>query len=142
MTAIIAIVEGVEETLLRRNIKRLNLHWWDQAFQNKHYAQLDCGPVPYEPSNLMTAFTGMSPGHHGCYSYWDIHSNVDGKPRVLNAQDVKAPLLWHLPEFKDKRVAVVNIQLTHPPQKVNGYLISYLMNQSLRATYPEILQQE
>lgn len=139
MRCIIAVVEGVEKSLLLNEVKLGNLPWWKQAIEQGSFFPLDCGPVPYEPSNLATAFSGVGPGYHGCYSYWDIHTRK-GQPRVLTSYDVKAPRVWEWPELQGLKFAVVNVQLTHPPQPLDGFLISYPMQQTLHATYPKELQ--
>jgi predicted AlkP superfamily phosphohydrolase/phosphomutase len=87
----------------------------------------------------MTAFTGHPVGDHGWYSYWDVHP-ADYQPRVLSSADERQPFLWNRPEFHSKRFIVINICGTHPPKPVNGCLISYPMQQTLRATYPRDLQ--
>jgi predicted AlkP superfamily phosphohydrolase/phosphomutase len=60
-------------------------------------------------------------------------------PAVLTSADVRAPMLWHWPQIADLRTAVVNVQLTHPPEPINGSILSYLMGQSLRYSYPSEL---
>ncbi len=141
MTNIVAIVEGVERSLLNQQVESGTLPWFKNAINTGHYYQLDTGPVPYEPSNLASAFSGVGPGHHGCFSYWEIH-NQHLKPRVLDANDVKVPRVWEWKELEDCKFSVVNVQLTHPPKPINGNLISYLMQQSLHATYPPELQKD
>ncbi len=136
MPNIIAIVEGVEESLLLREVQKGTLPWWDKAIKRSSFIPMDCGPVPYEPSNLATAFSGSGPGHHGCYSYWESHVN-SGIARILESRDVKVPRIWEWSEFSDTRFSVVNVQLTHPPLPMNGNLISYPMQQTLHATYPK-----
>lgn len=134
----IVIAEGVQHDLLRRLAGQGALPWWQQAIASGSYFPLDCGPVPYEPSNLATALTGVGPGHHGCFSYWAIHEGEP--PAVLRSTDVRAPRLWAWPALADLRFAIVNVQLTHPPQPLNGCMVSYLMQQSLHATYPPTLR--
>lgn len=136
---VIAIAEGVEIDLLRREVARGSLPWWKRALSSGGAFALDCGPVPYEPSNLATAFSGVGPGCHGCFSYWKIHEG--DPPDVLLSGDVKAERLWNWPELGDLRFGVVNVQLTHPPRPLNGGIVSYLMQQSLHVTWPPELRQ-
>jgi predicted AlkP superfamily phosphohydrolase/phosphomutase len=83
----------------------------------------------------MTAFTGTPVGEHGWYSYWEVHS-PGYEPRVLSSADARQPCLWNRPDFRDLRFAVINVCGTHPPTPVNGWLISYPMRKTLRATFP------
>lgn len=134
---VVAIAEGVDFGLLRRECERGTLPWWRRALERGQVVRLDCGPVPYEPSNLATAFSGVGAGGHGCYSYWRIHGG--NPPPVLGSADVKATRMWGWPELSDLRFSVANIQLTHPVESLNGSLLAYLMQQSLHACYPRDL---
>jgi len=135
---LIAIVEGVEPTVLRREMDAGRLPWFQKTAQEGRWWDMDCGPAPYEPTNLASAFSGQGPGEHGCFSYWAIRDGGN-KPRVLENADVKAKRFWEWQELKDIRFSVVNVQLTHPPQPLNGNLISYPMLATLRASYPNDL---
>ncbi|MDH5729544.1 MAG: alkaline phosphatase family protein, partial [Gammaproteobacteria bacterium] len=42
-------------------------------------------------------------------------------------------------ELSDLKFNIVNVQLTHPPKPINGKMISYLMNNTLNASYPRNL---
>lgn len=138
MKHLIVVAEGVEPSVLQDEMAAGHLPWLSNSVKEGFWRDLNCGPVPYEPSNLASAFTGVGPGQHGCYSYWDIRGKGE-KPRVLESSDVKAKQFWDWPEFKDYKFSVVNIQLTHPPQPINGNMISYPMLATLRASYPQDL---
>ncbi len=139
MTHIIAITEGVSLDLLKASINNYDLPWWKKNIRENVIVDMDCGPVPYEPSHLASAFTGTTPGHHGCYSYWDARPSNE-TPSILMNNDVRSPRIWEWDSTEKIDFAVVNIALTHPPKKIHGSLISYPMNQSLHVTYPRELQ--
>ncbi len=89
--------------------------------------------------DLATAFSGYEPGHHDIFSYWDIHSPNGEKPRILKTQDLQVARFWDWSEVASVSFAVVNVQLMFPPPKLNGVVLSYLMNQTLRYSYPASL---
>ncbi|MFK3979423.1 alkaline phosphatase family protein [Micromonospora sp. NPDC050397] len=135
--AIVLIAEGVETSLVAR--------WGPERLPNFHrlFAEGAGGLmhsefVPYEPSGLFTAFTGVEPATHGCFSYWEVHT-PDYVPRVLDSGDSRRPFLWHRPELGDRTVAVINVFGTHPVQPVNGHVISYPMRSTLHACHPRDL---
>lgn len=97
--------------------------------------------VPYEGSALQTAFTGYSPEESGVYSYWHIH-NYDYIPQIIDSSELIKKPIWLREEFEDKKFAVVNIFGTHKPYPINGYMLTYLFQQSLRACYPDNLIRE
>lgn len=141
MTSIVAVVEGLNINLLKSYLPKIELPWWSKTLSKYNCYQVNCGPVPYEPTNLSTAFTGTTPGHHGVSSFWEIHSN-NSLPRILTSSDVLVPQIWHWPSFKHIRAAVINTPITHPPSPLSGMMVSYPMQQTLHATYPRKLQFE
>ena len=141
MKCAVVNVEGVNKGLLEKEIQKGTLPWWGASVKENPLLNMNCGPVPYEPSNLATVFTGMNPGKHGCYSYWSTEIN-GAPPRVLTSADLKQPFCWKWPELYGQRFVVANVQLTFPPEPLNGKLLSYLMNHSLNYTYPKEVKYE
>lgn len=115
---------------------------WARLRQTSLTKPMQCGPAPYEPSNLASAFTGTGRGRHGCYSYWAMRDGLPDRPRVLTSADVQAPWFWHWPQLDGLRKAVFNVQLTDPPQPLDGILFSYLMQQKLRFTFPDDVRED
>lgn len=138
MKTLIVIAEGMDPLVLESEVAKGRLPWFSQRLGAHSYRHLNCGPVPYEPSNLATAFSGVNPGRHGCFSYWSAHSSGE-IPRILETTDVMAPRLWEWPEMAGQRFAVVNVQLTHPPRPLNGTLITYPMHNSMNTSHPRSL---
>ena len=138
MKTLVIIVEGMDSVVMHEEIEKGHLPWFAGQIERQNYRPLNCGPVPYEPTNLATAFAGVNPGQHGCFSYWASHAGAE-MPKILTSDDVKAKRIWEWDEIADLAINVVNVQLTHPPKPVNGKMISYLMNNSLNASYPRNL---
>ncbi len=138
MKALVIIAEGMDPLILEQQVAQGHLPWFAERLNERRYRRLDCGPVPYEPNNLATAFSGVNPGRHGCFSYWSSDGS-QGLPRVLEAGDVKVSRLWEWAELSDLRFSIVNVQLTHPPKPLNGRLVTYPMSYSLNTSYPRSL---
>ncbi len=70
--------------------------------------------------------TGKSPGSHGVFEFFrrrpGTYSQVLSSP-----SSVKGKSLWRLLSEAEKKVGVVNLPLTYPPEEVNGFLISGLL---------------
>jgi predicted AlkP superfamily phosphohydrolase/phosphomutase len=135
--AIVLITEGLNTDLVAQWGPEL-LPSFHRLFAEGAGGAMASEFVPYEPSGLFTAFTGVEPGEHGCYSYWSVHS-PDYTPTVLDGSASRKPFLWHRPELADRTVAVVNVFGTHPVQPVNGYTVSYPMRRTLHACHPREL---
>lgn len=80
--------------------------------------------VPPITAPAWTSFmTGTAPGKHGIFNFiGDTHRTYGG--RVLSAADSKSPTLWALLGGAGKRMTLLNIPFTYPPEQVNGIMIA------------------
>jgi len=74
------------------------------------------------PSAWASFATGVDPGGHGVF---DFVQRTPGSYRLrpVTSLDIQAPSLWQLASQAGKRVVVLNVPLTFPPQPVNGVLV-------------------
>jgi predicted AlkP superfamily phosphohydrolase/phosphomutase len=82
--------------------------------------QLPPSSVPNWPSFS----TGKNPGKHGVL--WWIQQ-TDGSARVVDSRSIKGKTIWEILSEKGRRVAVVNVPVTYPPQKINGVMVTGLL---------------
>jgi len=70
-----------------------------------------------------TCVTGVNPGRHGIF---DFTEQVEGayRLRFVNSTYRRAPALWNILSEADKRVCVLGVPGTYPPENVNGVLVS------------------
>jgi predicted AlkP superfamily phosphohydrolase/phosphomutase len=70
-----------------------------------------------------TFMTGVNPGKHGIF---DFTRRAFGtyEVRFVNATFRKAPTVWQLLSAAGRRVCVLGLPGTYPPETVNGYMIS------------------
>ena len=98
---------------------------------------------PITPCAWSSFMTGKNPGKHGLF---DFVEPVPGshEMRFTNASSRHAESLWALLSRQGRRVGVVNVPMTYPPEPVNGYLISGLDTPHERSPfmYPLSLKQE
>ena len=87
--------------------------------------------------------TGKNPGKHGIF---DFSEHVDGSYEVkfVNASRRQGMSIWAIASQYDKKVAVVNVPMTFPPEKVNGIMISGMDAPGIDSnfTYPTALSGE
>ena len=70
-----------------------------------------------------TFMTGVNPGRHGVFDF--TRREPGGYAvRFVNATFRKARTVWHLLSQADRRVGVLGVPGTYPPEAVNGYMIS------------------
>jgi len=67
--------------------------------------------------------TGVNPGKHGIYDF--VRRSSRGyEPIPVIAGDRKVDAIWNILSRHGKKVGVVNVPMTYPPERVNGFMIS------------------
>ena len=102
-------------------------------------SQLPPSSVPNWPSFA----TGKNPGKHGVI--WWTHAAGDvSRPSIVDRRAIKGLTLWDIAGHRGKRVAVINVPVTYPPQPVNGVMVTGLLTPASahNLTYPADLKAE
>jgi len=70
-------------------------------------------------------FTGMNPGKHGLY---DFVKRVPQSYRLrpVNRENMRGRSLWRILSDSGRKVIVINVPMTYPPEPINGKLITGL----------------
>ncbi|CAG0929004.1 hypothetical protein TFLX_01224 [Thermoflexales bacterium] len=86
-----------------------------------------------------TFMTGKNPGKHGVFDF--IRPRA-GTFDMVNASQIKGQLLWEILSEAGYSVGVLNVPITYPPRKVNGYMIPGLLSPDQGKTVypPELLK--
>jgi predicted AlkP superfamily phosphohydrolase/phosphomutase len=81
--------------------------------------------------------TGLDPSNHGIF---DLIVRAVGSYNLgfLNAESLRAPTIWDVVGAFGGKVLVLNVPMTYPARKVNGFLITGLLTPagSENCTYP------
>ena len=87
--------------------------------------------------------TGKSPGAHGLFDFVRPVAN-EYRRQIVNYNDIKSATLWSILSENGKNLGIINVPLTYPPPKVNGFLISGMLTPGIESeyTYPPSLAQE
>ena len=94
------------------------------------------------PAAWTTMITGQNPGKHGIY---DFVARTPDSYRLRSARRDLSQLrtVFGLLSQAGKRVGVINVPFTYPPEKVNGFMVSGLKAPWRgRWTYPSELQDQ
>lgn len=85
------------------------------------YLKTTTPPMTFPAWNAF--MTGVNPGKHGVF---DFTERIPGtySIRFLNARSRKAQTIWMRASEAGKRVCVMAVPVSYPPEKVNGYMIS------------------
>ncbi|MDZ4861091.1 MAG: alkaline phosphatase family protein [Candidatus Hydrogenedentes bacterium] len=116
-------LDGAEPTLCERWMNEGRLP--ALASLRDRGAYLPCASVepPVTFPAWCTCVTGMNPGRHGIF---DFTEQVDGEYaiRFVNSTHRRAPALWNILSQAGKRVCVLGVPGTYPPEAVNGIMVA------------------
>ena len=90
--------------------------------ENGSHGYLETTMPPMTFPAWTTFMTGVNPGKHGIF---DFTERVPGSYmiRFINARARKAKTIWRLISEAGKRVGVMAVPVTYPPEEVNGFMI-------------------
>ncbi len=104
---------------------------------------LDSTKPPITPAAWTTFMTGKGPGRHGIVDFekYDVRTN---QLSFNSTYEIREKTIWELLSEKGFRVGSINVPMTYPPRKVNGFMISGFETPSIEKdfTYPRELKEE
>ncbi|MFW6104743.1 MAG: alkaline phosphatase family protein [Candidatus Bipolaricaulota bacterium] len=78
--------------------------------------------IPPNSGPAWTSFqTGVNPGKHGIFDWGSARVDTY-RQGMVNASSVQAKTIWRLIGEAGKRVGVIGVPVTYPPQAVNGFM--------------------
>lgn len=79
----------------------------------------------HSPTAWASFITGLNPGQHGVFDF--VRRDPDSyELRVVRADQYPGASIWRLLSEQGRRVGVMNVPMTYPPEPVNGFLLSGL----------------
>lgn len=138
---VVVVTEGCNWDMLDRWSAEGLLPSFERLKGSGAMGPLLSGQVPYEVPGVASITTGAAPGKHGWFSFWNAQ-NFGYEPQLVDATSLMVPHLWERPELSNVRFGLVNIHGTHPPRPINGWMVTYPMQQTVRASYPKELLKE
>ena len=82
--------------------------------------------IPYfTPTAWSSLITGCNPGKTGIYGFarpvnanWHI-------TKTVSSVDIKVPTFWEMIVRENKKSICINIPMTYPPKKINGFFVGW-----------------
>ena len=87
------------------------------------------------PPAWTSLVTGKKPGKHGVFNFTQIKPNSYDM-RIVNSSLRRSKAIWTLISEAGRKVGVVNVTGTFPPDQVNGFIISGMPAPKHNYTYP------
>ena len=97
---------------------------------------------PISPTAWASFQTGVNPNKHGIFGFVNI---ADGKNmKIVNSYSIKIKTIWQYLSENNKKIILINVPITYPPQIINGYMISGFLTPSIKSnfTYPKELKEK
>jgi len=107
------------------------------------WAPLQSTIPPATPPAWASFMTGKNPGKHGVYNFFHQLKGTY-QVKLVSGLSVRTTRFWEILEKDGKRIGLIDIPLTFPPQKVNGFMISGMPvpSEECNFTYPSSLHIE
>lgn len=136
-------IDGATFDIIKPMIAEGKLPNLASMMQHGSYGDLR-STIPPNSSVAWTSFaTGKNAGKHGIYYFREKKEGSYDRP-IISSRSRKCKTLWKMLSEQGKKVGVINVPVTYPPEEVNGYLISGLLapNRNSVFTYPPGLHLE
>ncbi len=96
-----------------------------RLMQDGVHGNLESTLPPVTSPAWPTFMTGKNPGKHGVFDF--IRPRA-GSFDMVNASQIHGQLLWEILSEAGYSVGVLNVPITYPPRKVNGYMVPGLLS--------------
>jgi predicted AlkP superfamily phosphohydrolase/phosphomutase len=93
-------------------------------------------------------FTGKNPAKIGPFLYKSKKKGFDpeffSEAQLINSTDIRTWSIWEWVSHFDGKVGIMNVPMTYPPKKVNGFFITGALTpkNAENFTYPENLKED
>ena len=135
-------LDGATFTVLNPLMKKGYLPNISSMIETGTYGVLQSTMPPYSAQAWASFMTGKNPGKHGLFDFRaPVMINVI-RP-FTNSTFIRSKTLWRLLSDAGRKVGIMNVPMTYPPEEVNGFMISGIMTSTIRdkCFYPADLSQ-
>ena len=135
-------IDGADDGLVRRLVGEGRMPALGRLIERGASGPLRSTFPPHTAPAWTSIFTGVRPGEHGIYQFWETQSPMY-RPRVLGSGDWRWEPVWRSLERHGLRVGVVNVPMTHPPVALTGgFMISWPLARTIHyASPPELIRE-
>ena len=116
-------LDGAEPGLVERWMDAGRLPHLAGLRERGSYCRMTSTVPPATFPAWTTCATGVNPGRHGIVDFTEMMTGAYGL-RFVNATHRRVPALWNVLSDAGKRVAVLGVPATYPPEPVNGVMVA------------------
>jgi len=98
---------------------------------------------PFSAVAWSSYMTGKNPGKHGVFDFRYPRS-VSKSRNFTSSRSLRSQSLWRILSDHGKRVGIVNVPMTYPPEEVNGFIIGNTLTATVNKDlfYPKNIYEE
>jgi len=136
-------IDGFDWKLLRSYIKQGHLPTFKKLLNEGAGGRLTSTIPPITACAWTSLVTGKNPGKHGIFDFF--HRQKDTYNMIpINSSNWCEKSIWEIMSEENKKVVVINVPMTYPPQKVRGIMITGKLTPSEKSvfTYPSSFSSE
>lgn len=135
-------MDGGSFEIIDQGIKEGKLPTFKKLMEKGTYGKLESVIQPFTAPAWASFLTGQNPGKHGIFDFY-VRRKESYERRPVNAGDIPTKTFYEILSDNKRKVCIVNVPMTYPPKKVNGYVISGMLTpKGRRYTFPPNLQKE
>lgn len=94
-----------------------------------------CTWPPHTASGWTSLFSGLLPGEHGHFQFWNCQSE-DMSLQVTQRKDANVKMLWDIFHDVGWKVGLMNVPMTHPADGRFEFEFTWPLHHTLRYTHP------
>ncbi len=140
--AVVVGFDGLSWPLLQEMMEAGELPHFARMASEGVSGVLETVVPPSSPPAWVSAVTGTNPGKHGIYGFITPMREWSNplKPSFSLNPDRTVPAIWNILSRRGRRAGIINIPITYPPDRLNGFMISgFPMDPDGSYIYPERL---
>jgi predicted AlkP superfamily phosphohydrolase/phosphomutase len=137
-------IDGLTFKILDPLIENEQLPGFRRLMREGAWGILKSTIPPITPAAWMSIATGLKPAKHGVLDFLDVYWQDNHVQLSPVTRRKFAPAIWDILSSYKRRVAVINVPCTYPPDSVNGIMVSGFSTPSQQSsfTHPIGFQQE
>lgn len=136
-------LDGATFDLIRPWVSEGRLTNMGKIMQEGVWGELESVIPPISAPAWTSFMTGKNPGKHGIFGFKKEKQGTY-EEIFVNRKLIKSETLWKGLSDNGKKVIIINVPLTYPPEEVNGCIVSGMDTPSTKSpyTYPLQLKEE
>lgn len=141
MKAMILGLDGATWNLLLPMMEHGKMRNLRRAMEMGSWGVLNSTLPPLSPVSWTSLATGKNPGKHGIVDFTRLHQ---GRRVPVDSTSIDSLTVWEILSSHGKKVGVVNVPMTYPPRRVDGYMLTGMLTPrgAADSAYPPQLKEE